>query len=84
MARDVTQKRLYLETMEDILKNANKVVIDRSAGGGSGVLPFLPLPGLTSKGAAAKPAGGASPGGGQIPAPPPQSAMPAPPSAGTQ
>jgi membrane protease subunit HflK len=45
-AQDVTLQRLYLETMEEILKNSNKVIIDKSAGGGSGVLPYLPLPAL--------------------------------------
>ena len=45
-AQDVTVQRLYLETMEEILKNSNKVIIDKSAEGGSGVLPYLPLPAL--------------------------------------
>ncbi len=42
-AEDITQRRLYIETMEQVLKNANKIVIDRGAMG-SGVLPYLPLP----------------------------------------
>jgi len=42
-AEDVTQRRLYIETMEQILKGANKILIDKSASG-SGVLPYLPLP----------------------------------------
>ena len=46
VAQDVTLERLYLETMEEVLKSSNKVIIDRSAEGGSGVLPFLPLPAL--------------------------------------
>src|SRR5215472_5718308 len=45
-SQDVTLQRLYLETMEDVLKNSNKVVIDKSAQGSSGVLPYLPLPAL--------------------------------------
>ena len=45
-AQDVTLQRLYLETMEEILKNSNKVIIDKSAEGDSGVLPYLPLPAL--------------------------------------
>src|SRR5207248_6513034 len=45
-AQDVTMQRLYIETMEEILKNGNKVIIDKSAEGGSGVLPYLPLPSL--------------------------------------
>jgi len=44
-ARDVTIRRIYLETMEDVLRNMNKVVIDSSATG-SGVVPYLPLPEL--------------------------------------
>ena len=42
-AKDVTTKRIYLETMEEILSNAEKYVIDQS-GGASGVVPYLPLP----------------------------------------
>jgi membrane protease subunit HflK len=49
-AQDVTIQRLYLETMEEVLKNSNKVIIDRSAQNQSGVLPFLPLPALTGAG----------------------------------
>jgi len=44
--KEVTAERLYLETMEDVLKNANKVLIDKSA---EGVVPYLPLPSLTAK-----------------------------------
>ena len=46
VAQDVTVQRLYLETMEEILKNANKIIIDKAAEGQSGVLPYLPLPNL--------------------------------------
>ncbi len=81
-AEDVTQLRLYLETMEDIFRNTNKVIVDKSAQGGSGVLPYLPLPALTPTGQPAKPAPAASGGG----APPVsmQSATPAPPVSGAQ
>ncbi|HEY1505389.1 MAG TPA: FtsH protease activity modulator HflK [Stellaceae bacterium] len=44
-SQSVTARRLYIETMESILKNTNKVVIDRAASG-SGVLPYLPLPAI--------------------------------------
>ena len=40
-AKDVTTRRIYLETMEKVLKGINKIVIDKSAGGG--VVPYLPL-----------------------------------------
>jgi membrane protease subunit HflK len=65
---DVTAERLYLETMEDILKNSNKVIIDKAASGQSGVVPYLPLPslpGFTPPAAAAAPAAPASPAAGQ-------------------
>jgi membrane protease subunit HflK len=44
-AEDVTLRRLYLETMEQVLKGGNKVIIDGEQGGG-GVVPYLPLPEL--------------------------------------
>jgi membrane protease subunit HflK len=40
-AKDVTRKRLYLETMERVLGGSNKVILEEGAG--SGVLPYLPL-----------------------------------------
>jgi len=43
-AKDITAERLYLETMEDVLRNASKVMIDKN--GGPGVVPYLPLPEL--------------------------------------
>jgi membrane protease subunit HflK len=45
-AEDVTARRLYIETMEEVLKSATKVVIDPSAKGASGVLPYMALPDL--------------------------------------
>jgi len=42
----VTALRLYIETIEEILKNGNKIIIDKSVGGQNGVLPYLPLPSL--------------------------------------
>jgi len=41
-AKDVTAWRLYLESMDEVLKKAGKVVIDAS-GKGAGVMPYLPL-----------------------------------------
>ena len=45
-AKRVTQERMYLETMERVLADIDKVIIDRKAGG---VVPYLPLPELTKK-----------------------------------
>jgi membrane protease subunit HflK len=42
-APEVTRKRLYLETMERVLGRVDKVIIDESASGGQGVVPYLPL-----------------------------------------
>jgi len=47
-SQDVTARRLYIETMESILQNTNKILIDKSASG-SGVVPYLPLPGLAPR-----------------------------------
>ena len=52
--KDVTTQRIYLETLEEILKGAQKVVIDKSSTG-SGVLPYLPLPELKKKAEEKKP-----------------------------
>lgn len=48
---DVTERRLYLETMEDVLKNTSKVIIDPTTSGkGSGVVPYMALPDLRKTG----------------------------------
>ncbi len=51
-APGVTRKRLYLETMEEVLGASNKVIIENGAGGGTGVVPYLPLPEIQAKSAA--------------------------------
>ena len=43
-AKTVTQERMYLETMEKVLADIDKVIIDKKAGG---VVPYLPLPELS-------------------------------------
>jgi membrane protease subunit HflK len=53
-APEVTRKRLYLETMEQVLGGANKVVVDKSASG-SGVMPYLALPQVQTKAPAVVP-----------------------------
>ena len=42
-AQDITRKRLYLETLEKVMTNIDKVILDEAIGGGSGVVPYLPL-----------------------------------------
>jgi membrane protease subunit HflK len=41
LAPEVTRKRMYLETMEKVLGDSDKVIIDEKAG--KGVVPYLPL-----------------------------------------
>jgi membrane protease subunit HflK len=51
-AKDVTKKRMYLETMEEVLGKMNKFIIDGKSG--HGLTPYLPLNEMNRK-----PAGGA-------------------------
>ncbi len=46
-APEVTRQRLYLETMEKVLKDSNKIIVEQ--GNGQGVVPYLPLPALQPK-----------------------------------
>ncbi|HMK39992.1 MAG TPA: FtsH protease activity modulator HflK [Methyloceanibacter sp.] len=41
-APDVTRKRIFIETMEKVLGDTDKVIIDGKSG--TGVVPYLPLP----------------------------------------
>ncbi len=43
VSKDVTTQRIYLETLEEVFSKVNKIIIDKNAGG-SGVVPYLPLP----------------------------------------
>jgi membrane protease subunit HflK len=54
-APDVTRRRMYLETMEQVLSGIDKVVVDKSASA-SGVVPYLALPSLTRNSNAQQPA----------------------------
>ncbi len=47
-APEVTRQRLYIETMESVLGGMNKVIMD-GVSGTNGVVPYLPLNGLTAK-----------------------------------
>ncbi|KJE36068.1 membrane protein [Thalassospira sp. HJ] len=42
-AKDVTTRRLYLETMQEILAKSDKIIMEQN-GQGNGVVPYLPLP----------------------------------------
>ena len=43
--RDVTRERIYIETLEEVMSNVEKIIIDDGATA-TGVLPYLPLPAL--------------------------------------
>jgi len=45
-AKDITTERMYLDTMQEVLRNVNKVLVDKNASGAQGVVPYLPLPEL--------------------------------------
>ena len=45
VAKTVTKKRIYLETMQEVMKNSKKFIIN----GDQGVLPYLPLNQLDKK-----------------------------------
>ena len=47
-APEVTRKRLYIETMEEVLGGLDKVIIDDGIGG-AGIVPYLPLNQLTKE-----------------------------------
>jgi len=46
-APDVTRKRIFIDTMQDVLSNTDKIIIDKTDGGG--VVPYLPLSELQRK-----------------------------------
>ncbi|MGE4279651.1 MAG: FtsH protease activity modulator HflK [Magnetospirillum sp.] len=50
-APQVTEDRLYMETMEQVLKDAPKIILDNS-GKGQGTVPYLPLHEMLKKGGA--------------------------------
>ena len=54
-APDVTRERMYLETMEKVLGNTDKIIID-SGKNGTGVVPYLPLQQLTGPAQTSRPA----------------------------
>ncbi len=48
-SKGVTTRRLYLERMQQVLRGANKIIIDEGVGGGQGIVPYLPLNELQKK-----------------------------------
>jgi len=49
-APEVTRKRMFLETMERVFRDTDKIILDSNAtNGGSGVVPYLPLDQLRNR-----------------------------------
>jgi membrane protease subunit HflK len=53
-AEDVTARRLYIETMQEVMKASPRVIIDPTGKGTQGVLPYLPLPDIKKSAGGAK------------------------------
>lgn len=45
--KDVTRERIFIETMEQVLQNANKIIMDSNSN--QGVVPYLPLNEINKK-----------------------------------
>jgi len=63
-APEVTARRMYLETMQEVLGSTNKIIVGEGTKGEQGVLPYLPLNELMprpSAGRGAAPAGTGQP-----------------------
>jgi membrane protease subunit HflK len=45
--KDITKKRMYLDTMEKVYQDTNKIIIDKDIS--KGILPFLPLNKIDNK-----------------------------------
>jgi membrane protease subunit HflK len=57
LAPEITRRRMYLETLGAVFGGANKIIIDKDTGG-SGVVPYLPLPELQKRRPGTTPAAG--------------------------
>ena len=54
LAKEVTKKRIYLETMERVFRDMNKVIIDSGEGGAGAGVPYVPLPEIQKRAAGAR------------------------------
>ena len=46
-ARDVTARRLYMDSVDELLKKSSKVIVDASGRGVSSIVPYLPMSEMT-------------------------------------
>jgi len=56
LAKDITMRRIYLETMEKVMQGINKVLVDVPGATGGGAVPYLSLNELIRRGQARPPA----------------------------
>jgi membrane protease subunit HflK len=62
--KDITMRRLYLETMEKVMGRMNKVLLDAPVGGGGGAVPYLSIDELLKRTRQAAPVPAQSTGSG--------------------
>ena len=58
-AKEVTSWRMYLESLDEVLKKSTKVIVNSSGKGVSGVVPYMPLSEPRLQPSPPAPAGGA-------------------------
>ena len=73
-AKDVTARRLYLESVDEVLKKASKVIVDTSGKGVSSVMPYMPVTELKAPAASPAPPPASPTGPPAAPAAPAQGA----------
>ena len=56
LSKDITMRRIYLETMEKVMQGMNKVLVDVPGATGGGAVPYLSLNELIRRGQARPPA----------------------------
>ncbi len=56
LAKDITMRRIYLETMEKVMQGINKVLVDVPGATGGGAVPYLSLNELIRRGQTRPPA----------------------------
>jgi len=54
-AKDVTARRLYQDSVDEVLRKASRVIVDASGKGVSSLVPYLPMPDLRTPAAAPAP-----------------------------
>ena len=64
-AKDVTARRLYQDSVDEMLRKASRVIVDASGKGVSSLVPYLPMPDLRAPAALPAPVAPGAPGAGK-------------------